>query len=540
MDITMQELEPVQLEFKHMEDKVNFEAAFDALKGQHETVLREEKRHSNNKFPMEEGSFTRKYVSAAVDAENVITPVAQKSANTEITPFYKAKAGQWGTLEDLPWYTMWAGDSNSHSGERVDKLASVPGWLYPNVEVDRRKRSSKVWDGDRQGSIRPSFEGELRQRSLLHGSALEDYIKSKEDSTIAPILAAQSHLAENSPPKHLGFPAPAAESLRNSEKSNTTDPDALGVLSYDLSSDSPESVSTNTAIRDVDPNLRLFDKPAGPKCLRCPFYFLDCYEGFDICSEQDWVRHSLTHFQKVHKARRSRGYACALSRVEPPKSCRCYFCKTEFSRPSGTDCWKDYMHHIRVHCEAGYRLILPDSTLIEHLWVEGVLSVGLYREFRTLQHPPVPTLETNTAQVSSSIESESSASSISETSLSEKQEITPPTPVEREFQPASIETFAKQEQWRRRICLRIIVFMLWKREQDVSLPDELWSSPASFEFINVLEISRSDQIKGLFETYSGREWDWWPFKPTAKPLKSGRVRIRWQCVGELSSSNTMY
>ena len=138
----------------------------------------------------------------------------------------------------------------------------------------------------------------------------------------------------------------------------------------------------------------------------------------------------------------------------------------------------------------------------------------------------------------SGFESELSASSTSETSGFEKQGSTSVTQVTRESRRASIETSAKQEQWRRRICRKIIVFMLWEREQDVCLPNEFWSSPASFEFISVLEVSPFDKIKGLFETYSGMEWNWWPFDPTAKPLESGKVRIRWQCVGELNSDNT--
>ena len=99
----------------------------------------------------------------------------------------------------------------------------------------------------------------------------------------------------------------------------------------------------------------------------------------------------------------------------------------------------------------------------------------------------------------------------------------------------SNEVVAMRRLRRRRICRKIVIFMLWKWEQNDGVPKELWSSPASFEFINGLEISRFDKIKGLFETYSGREWGWWPFDPPAKPLESGKVRIRWQCVGELNS-----
>ena len=99
---------------------------------------------------------------------------------------------------------------------------------------------------------------------------------------------------------------------------------------------------------------------------------------------------------------------------------------------------------------------------------------------------------------------------------------------------------AKQMQWQRRICRKIVLFMLWKREQNDGVPKEMWSSPASFEFISGLKTSQFDKIKSLFETYSGREWDWWPFDSPAKPLESGKVRIKWQCVGLTEFYYTMY
>lgn len=103
-------------------------------------------------------------------------------------------------------------------------------------------------------------------------------------------------------------------------------------------------------------------------------------------------------------------------------------------------------------------------------------------------------------------------------------------------EPPHSETSAKAKQmkWQRRICRKLVLFMLWKWEQNDGVPKELWSSPASFEFITDLKTSLFDKIKSLFETYSGREWDWWPFDPPAKPLENGKVRIKWQCVGELN------
>ena len=156
-------------------------------------------------------------------------------------------------------------------------------------------------------------------------------------------------------------------------------------------------------------------------------------------------------------------------------------------------------------------------------------------------HPPF-SFEHNLDKGSESIESGPSASFVRESLPAlgdEEQLLEIEKQVNRKIQRASIETSTKREQWRHRICRRIVIFMLWKREQHICVPNELWSSPTSFEFINVLEMSTFDKAKGLFETYSGREWNWWPFSAAVKPLESGRVRIRWQCVGELSSSITM-
>ena len=299
-------------------------------------------------------------------------------------------------------------------------------------------------------------------------------------------------------------------------------------------------------------SLEELDKPPRPMFLQCPFHFLGCKEEFHIWRQGQWVEHSLTHFQK--KSRRLGG----LVRVDPPTSCRCDFCKREFSSLTGTACWQHYMNHI-PQCGLGHGRVPPSFTLIEYLWVKGILTPEIYRGLKSEERLPVPPFETKLAKVPALIKFEPIASSVSETSGDEKEGSRSEMQVNRKVQRASIETSAEQEQrrqricqkiclfmrWkreqeqrRRRICQKVILFMLWKGEQDVCLPNELWSSPASFEFISVLEVSPFDKIKGLFETYSGMEWDWWPFAPIAKPLESGKVRIRWQCVGELDSDNT--
>ena len=519
----------IQLEFKTIEDKTVFEDAFDALNRQNRPHVGDEKLRPNFQSSKEQGSLTRKYESAAFDAGFMIPTLVQKGDITETTPFYKAKAEKGGSLTPVsPFPRALAGHSSSHIGERPDNLAFAGGRLNPKIELDNRKRSSNDSDDRQQESIRPANEGESRQRSLFY-SAFDDYLRLEEDSRITSrILATQSHLPEYSPPKHLEFPAAPAESLRASERSNISEPHALGALAYDCNS--LELVLIDVAIKDVDPNPRLLDRSPRSKSLQCPFHFLDCNEEFHIHRKREWIKHSLAHFQKADR------YADLIKRVEPPKSFRCYFCKTRFSRLSGTVCWTDYMHHIH-RCGIGYERVPPHSTLIEYLWQKEIISVRTYQGFK-FDHPPFPILKHNLARVSALSDSEPSATFVSETSGDEKQGSRSETQANTKLERASLETSAKREQWRRRICRKIVVFMLWKREQDVCIPDELWSSPASFEFINVLEMSTFDKIKGLFETYSGREWNWWPFSAPAKPLDMGKVRIRWQCVGELNSDNT--
>ena len=442
-----EDLKCVELEFRTIEDKMEFKAAYDALRRlaeldgfrrQNRPRSREVKLLSNYQPPREQGSLTRTYESAAVDTENLISTAAPKGTNTDTRLFYKPKAEVWPSMGPLPSsQRALAGHSSTRFRERPDNLAFVAGRLDPITELDNRKWSSNVSDDGQLESITPS---------------------------------------------------------------------------------------NDKAIRGVDPRLRLLDK------LQCPFHFLGCKEDFHIWREQQWLKHSLTHFQTPG----ARRYAGLVRRIEPPKSCRCYFCKRKFSSVSGTACWKDYMNHVR-HCGLGYNWVPPDSTLIEYLWQEGLISGETYQDLISIEHPPVPTCETNLAEGPEFIEFESSTSSVSETSECGELGSRSETQVSRNIQRASLETCAKREQLRRRICRRIVIFMLWKREQGFCIPDQFWSSPASFEFINLLELSTLDKIKGLFETYSGRKWNWWPFGAPAKPLKSGKVRIRWQCVGGLNS-----
>ena len=406
------------------------------------------------------------------------------------------------------------GEEKLHPNHQSSKEQESLTRKYESAAVDAGNMMPTVVQKGDDTEITPSYKAKAEEG---------DFLAPPPHSPPALVGDSSSHIGER--PDILAFVAGRVDpfiELDNRKRSSSVSDDGQ-----------QRSIrpSIDKAIRGVDPNLRLLDGLPRPRSLQCPFHFLGCKREFHIWRERQWVKHSLTHFQ-TQGARRF-----PVRKVEPPRSCRCYFCKTKFSSLSGTACWKDYMDHVR-HCGIGHRRVPPDAILIEHLWQEDLINGETYQDLMSTEHPPIPIFETNLAEGPALIESESSASSVSETSECEEQSPRSETRVSRKIQRASTETSAKQEQWRRRICQKMILFMLWKREQDVSLPDELWSSPASFEFINVLEMSRLDKIKGLFETYSGREWDWWPFSAPAKPLESGKLRIRWQCVGELNSINT--
>lgn len=82
-----------------------------------------------------------------------------------------------------------------------------------------------------------------------------------------------------------------------------------------------------------------------------------------------------------------------------------------------------------------------------------------------------------------------------------------------------------------RVCRKIVIYFLWKTEHRFPPPREIWVSPRSeFRFLKNYDASWSDRLKGLFEGYSGEEWNWWPLDARGNSLASGKVRIEWRCV----------
>ncbi len=211
---------------------------------------------------------------------------------------------------------------------------------------------------------------------LIVASARRDFQLSKyikeEDSKIVSIQAACSYLATSGPPQSSsGANTLSREASLMVERGSFITGSSLLALSSPLSSHATESVSTGMDGRDLDQHS---------SSLQCPFRFLDCYKEFSISHEEEWIKHSLTHF--VKKPRRGR----TPVQVQPPKRCRCCFCGAEFRAVSGVLCWRDRMSHaMRHHQRTDFA-----HFEYEYFWQQGIIPEEVYRELKPKQSLPTP------------------------------------------------------------------------------------------------------------------------------------------------------
>lgn len=101
-----------------------------------------------------------------------------------------------------------------------------------------------------------------------------------------------------------------------------------------------------------------------PPIYECPFNHILCLLTFTSFNE--WLAHSLTHFQ---------GYS-------PPRSASCCFCDLTFVAPSGTQCWRDRMEHVELHHRLGHNLAHArlDFDLYRHLWQNKLITDLTFRD----------------------------------------------------------------------------------------------------------------------------------------------------------------
>ena len=174
-----------------------------------------------------------------------------------------------------------------------------------------------------------------------------------------------------------------------------------GVLPYDdasrLSMDismlpregSRATTCTSIGIQALSPALsscNSFSALWESKKLECPFStILNCLSTYS--NEEEWIRHSLTHFDSHGRA------------VEPPRSNSCRFCDENFYSLTPTESWVEMMRHTSLHYAVGYDIshARPDYALLKYLFDHRIISDAEYRHLKnslvTLPPPPVPILK---------------------------------------------------------------------------------------------------------------------------------------------------
>lgn len=135
-----QELDQVDLRFENLRDKIGFVAAFNALKDPHED-FDEAKTSLTRKFEWDEWELS--------DGDDVITPAKQTSANAELKPLHKVKAGQVDS--SAPFSQPRRGlavDPTNHPDGRADIVPLVA------ASLDSKFRSQQFLGGNSMAAPR--------------------------------------------------------------------------------------------------------------------------------------------------------------------------------------------------------------------------------------------------------------------------------------------------------------------------------------------------------------------------------------------------
>ncbi|APA16203.1 hypothetical protein sscle_16g109730 [Sclerotinia sclerotiorum 1980 UF-70] len=92
--------------------------------------------------------------------------------------------------------------------------------------------------------------------------------------------------------------------------------------------------------------------------LPCEFIPINCEVSFHPDDFENWLAHSLTHFNNL----------------PPPSKCFCIFCDEEFEEDDPHDNWRRRMTHSRDHLIDGETNIRPDFSILEYMWSNGLMS----------------------------------------------------------------------------------------------------------------------------------------------------------------------
>ena len=223
-----------------------------------------------------------------------------------------------------------------------------------------------------------------RPQGQQPGEAISNYMNDRTDSRLPRVLAAQSSLPASHAPQsfqYRGQPERSyGTSMAVSNNSEGTRYSSLPALTL-ATSRPTSSIASSVGVRAADGQQRLLELDHGGvlvvpplqerRILECPFnlaYF--CLMTFS--NEEDWIEHSLTHFNTKQRA------------VDPPTSNRCCFCEEKFYSPRRFQSWADKMRHVCLHHCLGHRLAhaRPDFEIFKYLFDNRLISDAEYRDLK--------------------------------------------------------------------------------------------------------------------------------------------------------------
>ncbi|MCJ1429260.1 hypothetical protein MMC29_007173 [Sticta canariensis] len=219
------------------------------------------------------------------------------------------------------------------------------------------------------------------QHAAQQRSPIQDFLDDDNEPRMGRRIAEQSYLPSSHIHQGPGCFGPR-EDLGTSLLVSSGDCTRLsGTPSQELpaltpgESEATRSVNTSIGTRQLV-RQRILEQDAGgalvvpsiteTQALECPFHQLLCLLTFS--NKEDWISHSLTHFQ----------------RVPPPQSNKCCFCSAVFQYSTGERSWRKCMEHIAIHHQLGCRLATarPDFELFYYLWRHRLISDADYRDLK--------------------------------------------------------------------------------------------------------------------------------------------------------------
>ena len=221
-----------------------------------------------------------------------------------------------------------------------------------------------------------------RHGSRAHAEAIESYVNDRSDSRIPRVIALQSTIESHRPVQLYDqrHAASRGTSVLPEVSSHGTQHDSLPALTL-ATSRTISSIPSSIGVRASDNQQRMLEEGqdgvltvpplSGRRILECPFN-LAFLCPLTFSNEDDWMRHSLTHFIKDGRA------------VEPPMLNKCCFCDKEFSSPRPFQSWGERMRHVCLHHCLGHRLAhaRPDFALFKYLFDNRLISDGDYRDLK--------------------------------------------------------------------------------------------------------------------------------------------------------------